>query len=51
MLQDPTWVFNLLRTDEAHFTVHGDVNIHNCSIWATFSLREYTENSLHSPKK
>ncbi|GFX09964.1 DUF4817 domain-containing protein [Trichonephila clavipes] len=35
MEQDPTWVFNILWTDEAHFSLHGDVNNHNCSIWAT----------------
>ncbi|GFT34868.1 DUF4817 domain-containing protein [Trichonephila clavipes] len=33
--QDPTWIFNILWTDEAHFSLHGDVNNHNCSIWAT----------------
>ncbi|GFW96171.1 uncharacterized protein TNCV_571421 [Trichonephila clavipes] len=26
MEQDPTWVFNILWTDEAHFSLHGDVN-------------------------
>ncbi|GFU59397.1 DUF4817 domain-containing protein [Trichonephila clavipes] len=26
MEQDPTWVFNILWTDEAHFLLHGDVN-------------------------
>ncbi|GFV31619.1 DUF4817 domain-containing protein [Trichonephila clavipes] len=35
MEQDPTWVFNILWTDEAHFSLHGDVNNHNCRIWAT----------------
>ncbi|GFX19573.1 DUF4817 domain-containing protein [Trichonephila clavipes] len=28
MEQDPTWVFNILWTDEAHFSLHGDVNNH-----------------------
>ncbi|GFW13762.1 uncharacterized protein TNCV_2105861 [Trichonephila clavipes] len=27
MEQDPTWVFNILWTDEAHFSLYGDVNI------------------------
>ncbi|GFV89014.1 uncharacterized protein TNCV_4912141 [Trichonephila clavipes] len=35
MEQDPTWVFNILWTDEAHFSLHGDVNNHICPIWAT----------------
>ncbi|GFX33412.1 uncharacterized protein TNCV_4122461 [Trichonephila clavipes] len=26
MKQDPTWVFSILWTDEAHFSLHGDVN-------------------------
>ncbi|GFT58545.1 DUF4817 domain-containing protein [Trichonephila clavipes] len=50
MEQDPTWVFNILWTDEAHFSLHGDVNNHNCRIWATSNSREYTQKSLHSPK-
>ncbi|GFV68679.1 DUF4817 domain-containing protein [Trichonephila clavipes] len=35
MEQDPTWVFNILWTYEAHFSFHGDVNNHYCPIWAT----------------
>ncbi|GFX83343.1 DUF4817 domain-containing protein [Trichonephila clavipes] len=50
MEQDPTWVFNILWTDEAHFSLHGDVNNHNCHIWATSNSREYTQKPLHSPK-
>ncbi|GFX51747.1 DUF4817 domain-containing protein [Trichonephila clavipes] len=50
MEQDPTWVFNILWTDEAHFSLHGDVNNHNCRIWATSNPREYTQKPLHSPK-
>ncbi|GFV45152.1 uncharacterized protein TNCV_4398821 [Trichonephila clavipes] len=50
MEQDPTWVFNILWTDEAHFSLHGDVNNHNCRIWATSNPREYTQKSLHYPK-
>ncbi|GFX67021.1 uncharacterized protein TNCV_4181461 [Trichonephila clavipes] len=41
MEQDPTWVFNILWTDEALFSLHGDVNNHNCRIWATSNPREY----------
>ncbi|GFV51281.1 DUF4817 domain-containing protein [Trichonephila clavipes] len=50
MEQDPTWVFNILWTDEAHFSLHGDVNNHNCPIWAISNPREYTQKPLHSPK-
>ncbi|GFV96496.1 uncharacterized protein TNCV_1999481 [Trichonephila clavipes] len=50
MEQDPTWVFNILWTDEAHFSLHGDVNYHNFRIWATSNPREYTQKPLHSPK-
>ncbi|GFS68709.1 uncharacterized protein TNCV_1959131 [Trichonephila clavipes] len=49
MEQDPAWVFNILWTDEAHFSLHGDVNNHNCRIWATSNPREYTQKPLHSP--
>ncbi|GFW91084.1 DUF4817 domain-containing protein [Trichonephila clavipes] len=50
MEQDPTWVFNILWTDEAHFSLHGDVNNINCRIWVTSNPREYTQKPLHSPK-
>lgn len=32
--QKPTWVFNILWTGEAHFSLHGNINTHNCRIWA-----------------
>ncbi|GFV29178.1 DUF4817 domain-containing protein [Trichonephila clavipes] len=35
---------------EAPFSLHGDVNSHNCRIWATSNPREYTQKPLHSPK-
>ncbi|GFW40359.1 uncharacterized protein TNCV_1019171 [Trichonephila clavipes] len=50
MEQDPTWVFNILWTDEAHFSLHGDVSNHNCRIWVTSNPSEYTQKPLHSPK-
>ncbi|GFV49145.1 DUF4817 domain-containing protein [Trichonephila clavipes] len=50
MEQDPTWVFNILWTDEAHFSLHGDVSNHNCHIWVTSNPSEYTQKPLHSPK-
>lgn len=48
--QDPSWVFNILWTDEAHFSLQGDVSTHNCRIWVTSNPRVYTEKPLHSPK-
>ncbi|GFX99490.1 DUF4817 domain-containing protein [Trichonephila clavipes] len=50
MEQDTTWVFNILWTDEANFSLHGDVKNHNCHIWVTSNPREYTQKPLHSPK-
>ncbi|GFX91229.1 DUF4817 domain-containing protein [Trichonephila clavipes] len=50
MEQNPTWVFSILWTDEAHFSLHGDINNHNCRISATSNPREYTQKPLHSPK-
>ncbi|GFX94961.1 DUF4817 domain-containing protein [Trichonephila clavipes] len=50
MEQDPTWVFNIWWTHEAHFSLHGDVNNHNCQICVTSNPREYTQKPLHSPK-
>ncbi|GFS76054.1 uncharacterized protein NPIL_537431 [Nephila pilipes] len=42
--QDSSWVFNILWTDEAHFSIH------YCSIWVTSNPRVYTEKPQHSPK-
>ncbi|GFX51910.1 DUF4817 domain-containing protein [Trichonephila clavipes] len=50
MEQDPTWDFNILWTDEARFSLHGDVNNHNCRIWVTSNPREYIQKPLHSQK-
>ncbi|GFV62766.1 uncharacterized protein TNCV_4328081 [Trichonephila clavipes] len=51
MEQDLTSGFlTSLWTDEAHLSLHGDVNNHNCRIWATSNPREYTQKPLHSPK-
>ncbi|GFV49421.1 DUF4817 domain-containing protein [Trichonephila clavipes] len=50
MEQDPTWVFKILWTDGAHFSLHGDVNNNNFRIWVTSNPREYTQKPLHSPK-
>ncbi|KFM64536.1 hypothetical protein X975_10113, partial [Stegodyphus mimosarum] len=36
-------------TDEAHFSLHGDVSTQNNRIWATSNPREYQSQPLHSP--
>ncbi|GFW50589.1 uncharacterized protein TNCV_2888911 [Trichonephila clavipes] len=41
MEQNPTWVFSILWTDEAHFPLHGDINNHNCHISATSNPRPF----------
>ncbi|GFY71632.1 uncharacterized protein TNIN_256201 [Trichonephila inaurata madagascariensis] len=46
--QDSSWVFNVFWTDEAHFSLHGDINTHNCCILATSNPRVYIEKPLHS---
>ncbi|GFU63490.1 DUF4817 domain-containing protein [Trichonephila clavipes] len=41
MKKDPSWVINILWTDEIHFSLHGDVNNHNCCIWVTTNPRPF----------
>ncbi|GFT00321.1 DUF4817 domain-containing protein [Trichonephila clavipes] len=36
----PPGFFNILWTDEAHFSLHGDFNNINCRIWVTSNPRE-----------
>lgn len=50
MESDPQWLFNVFWTDEAHFTLHGDVNTQNTRIWATSNPREYTTTPLQPAK-
>ncbi|GFT34964.1 uncharacterized protein TNCV_786771 [Trichonephila clavipes] len=47
MAEDDDWLSNLLWTDEAHFTLRGSVNTHNCRIWATENRRTVVETPLH----
>ncbi|GFW99641.1 uncharacterized protein TNCV_3418741 [Trichonephila clavipes] len=48
--EDDDWLSNLLWTDEAHFTLQGSVNTHNCRIWATENPRTVVETPLHDEK-
>ncbi|GFY11648.1 uncharacterized protein TNCV_4231171 [Trichonephila clavipes] len=50
MAEDDDWLSNLLWTDEAHFTLRGSVNTHNCRIWATENPRTVVETPLHDEK-
>ncbi|GFX94615.1 uncharacterized protein TNCV_3088441 [Trichonephila clavipes] len=50
MAEDDDWMSNLLWTDEAHFTLRGSVNTHNCRIWATKNPRTVVETPLHDEK-
>ncbi|GFX24312.1 DUF4817 domain-containing protein [Trichonephila clavipes] len=50
MEQIPPGFLTFLWTDEANSWLHGDVNNHNCRIWATSYPSEYTQNPLRSPK-
>ncbi|GFX51005.1 uncharacterized protein TNCV_2733561 [Trichonephila clavipes] len=48
--EDDDWLSNLLLTGEAHFTLRGSVNTHNCRIWATENPRTVMETPLHDEK-
>ncbi|GFU28646.1 RNA-directed DNA polymerase from mobile element jockey [Trichonephila clavipes] len=50
MADDNDWLSNLLGTDEAHFTLRGSVNTHNCRIWATENPRTVVETPFHDEK-
>ncbi|GFU73966.1 uncharacterized protein TNCV_3784811 [Trichonephila clavipes] len=39
-----------VKTDEAHFTLRGSVNTHNCRIWASENPRTVVETPLHDEK-
>ncbi|KFM59537.1 hypothetical protein X975_19579, partial [Stegodyphus mimosarum] len=47
MAEDDDWLSNVLWTDEAHFTLRGSVNAHNCRIWTTENPRTVVETPLH----
>ncbi|KFM66509.1 hypothetical protein X975_13440, partial [Stegodyphus mimosarum] len=49
MERNPQWLLNVMWTDEAHFSLHGDVNTQNRRIWETSNPREYQSQPLHSP--
>ncbi|UYV65386.1 hypothetical protein LAZ67_3004168 [Cordylochernes scorpioides] len=44
---DENWLSNVLWTDEAQFSLNGEVNTQNSRIWATENPRIFTEMPLH----
>lgn len=50
MAEDDDWLSKVLWTDEAHFTLRGSVNSHNCRIWATENPRTFVQTPLHDQK-
>ena len=49
-LEDDNWLSNVLRIDEAHFTLRGSVNCHNCRIWTSENPRTLLQTPLHDEK-
>ncbi|KFM62865.1 hypothetical protein X975_09651, partial [Stegodyphus mimosarum] len=47
---DAAWPWNILWTDEAHFNLNGQVNTHNCRIWASENQRAIHQVPLNPPK-
>ena len=47
---DDDWPWRILWSDEAHFHLHGDINTHNCRIWADANSHVVHQIPLHSPK-
>ncbi len=46
----PGWLHNVLWSDEAHFSLDGLVNTHNCRIWLAENPKAVQGIPLHSPK-
>lgn len=47
---DNSWPWNILWSDEAHFYLNGQVNTHNCRIWAKENPNVVQEVPLHAAK-
>ncbi|UYV84904.1 hypothetical protein LAZ67_X003942 [Cordylochernes scorpioides] len=44
------WLSNVLWTDDAHFSLNGEVNTQSSRIWATENPRIFTEMPLYQPR-
>lgn len=47
---NPGYVNHLLFSDEAHFSLHGGVNLHNFRYWSDVNPQWFREEPLHSPR-
>lgn len=47
---DDDWLDTILWTDEAHFTLTGQVNSRNCVIWANENPHAFVQTPLHDQK-
>jgi hypothetical protein len=50
MEMDPSFLYNLEFSDEAHFHLNGKVNRQNFRYWDTRNPSCYSEVPLHSPR-
>ncbi|GBN56348.1 hypothetical protein AVEN_11437-1 [Araneus ventricosus] len=50
MVVDFTWPWNILWSDEAHFYLNGDVNTHNCRLWAVENPHAIQKYPLYPDK-
>ena len=46
---NPQWLLNVMWIDEAHFSLHGKVNMQNTRFWVTSNSGEYRSQPLSSP--
>ncbi|GIY59006.1 transposable element tc3 transposase [Caerostris extrusa] len=51
MEEQHDWLHTVLWTDEAHFTLSGAANTHNCRVWTTENPHAFVEVPLQQPKK
>ncbi|GIY79814.1 transposable element tc3 transposase [Caerostris extrusa] len=49
MAEQHDWLHTMLWTDEAHFTLSGAVNTHNCRVWTTENPHAFVEVPLQQP--
>jgi hypothetical protein len=47
---DPHYLNRLMFSDEAHFSLHGNVNCQNFRYWSKSNPHWYREHPLHSPR-
>jgi transposase len=50
METEENWLYNILWTDEAHFSISGHVNTKNCVVWADQNPHRLHSRPLFSPR-